>query len=105
MRLQGKRALFTGAARGIGRASALAYAREGSDLVLLDLNGPGAEAIAAECAALGVKATGLQCDVTDEAQVEAAVKKSVASMGGLDVLVNTAAWLDPPIPVHETHRE
>ncbi len=101
MRLQGKRALFTGAARGIGRASALAYAREGSDLVLLDLNGPGAEAIATECAALGVKATGLQCDVTDESQVEAAVKQAVSIMGGLDVLVNTAAWLDPPIPVHE----
>jgi D-sorbitol dehydrogenase (acceptor) len=101
MRLQGKRTLLTGAARGIGRASALAYAREGSDLVLLDLNGPGAQDIAAQCAALGVKATGLQCDATSEVEVEAAVKQAVSLMGGLDVLVNTAAWLDPPIPVHE----
>ena len=99
------KALITGAAQGIGKATALAYAREGFDLVLIDINAAGAEKAAAECQALGAKATPLTCDVTDEAQVEATVKQAAATLGGLDVLVNTAAWLDPPIPVAEMPKE
>jgi NAD(P)-dependent dehydrogenase (short-subunit alcohol dehydrogenase family) len=105
MQLEGKRALITGAAQGIGRATAIAYAREGARLALVDINGAGAEAIAKECAALGVDATGLACDMTDEAQVEAAFDAARRALGGLDILVNTAAWLDPPIPVHEMPKE
>ncbi len=99
------KALITGAAQGIGKATALAYAREGFDLVLIDINAAGGEKAAAECQALGAKATALTCDVTDEAQVEATVKQAAATLGGLDVLVNTAAWLDPPIPVAEMPKE
>jgi NAD(P)-dependent dehydrogenase (short-subunit alcohol dehydrogenase family) len=99
------RALITGAAQGIGKATALAYAREGHDLVLIDINGPGADKAAAECQARGAKATAMTCDVTDEAQVESTVKRAAAQLGGLDILVNTAAWLDPPIPVHEMPKE
>jgi NAD(P)-dependent dehydrogenase (short-subunit alcohol dehydrogenase family) len=99
------RALITGAAQGIGKATALAYAREGHDLVLIDINGPGADKAAAECQAIGAKATAMTCDVTDEAQVESTVKRAAAQLGGLDILVNTAAWLDPPIPVHEMPKE
>ena len=105
MQLEGKRALITGAAQGIGKATALAYAREGAVLALLDLNGPGAEAAAKDCEALGAKASGFACDMTDEAQVEAAFDQARRAMGGLDILVNTAAWLDPPIPVHEMPKE
>ncbi len=99
------KALITGGAQGIGKATALAYAREGFDLVLIDINAAGAEKAAAECQALGASATALTCDVTDEAQVEATVKQAAATLGGLDVLVNTAAWLDPPIPVAEMPKE
>jgi NAD(P)-dependent dehydrogenase (short-subunit alcohol dehydrogenase family) len=101
MQLEGKRALITGAAQGIGRATALIYALEGSGLALLDLNGEGAEAIAAECRDIGVKAVAIVCDVTSEAQVAEAVARTTRELGGIDILVNTAAWLDPPIPVHE----
>jgi len=105
VQLEGKRALITGAAQGIGKATALAFAKEGANLVLLDLNGSGAEAGASECAELGVKATGLACDMTDEKQVEATFDQASKALGGLDILVNTAAWLDPPIPVHEMPKE
>jgi NAD(P)-dependent dehydrogenase (short-subunit alcohol dehydrogenase family) len=101
MRLSGKKAIITGGAQGIGRATAIAFAQEGADLALLDINGPGAEKIAAEAAALGVKTTVITCDVTRESEVEAAVAEAVKQLGGLDILVNTAAWLDPPIPVAE----
>jgi NAD(P)-dependent dehydrogenase (short-subunit alcohol dehydrogenase family) len=105
MLLEGKRTLITGAAQGIGKAAALAFAREGAALVLIDINGPGAEAAAGEAAALGAKAVAMTCDVTDEAQVESTVRQAAAQLGGLDILVNTAAWLDPPIPVHEMPKE
>jgi NAD(P)-dependent dehydrogenase (short-subunit alcohol dehydrogenase family) len=101
MRLQGKNAIITGGAQGIGRATAIAYAQEGANLALLDLNGPGAEKIAAEAASHGVNAFALQCDVTRESEVESAIAEAVQRLGGLDILVNTAAWLDPPIPVVE----
>lgn len=105
MQLEGKRALITGAAQGIGRATALTFAREGAVVSILDLNGPGAEAVAKECEALGAKASAFVCDMTDEAQVEATFDQARRFMGGLDILLNTAAWLDPPIPVHEMPRE
>ncbi|HSL69730.1 MAG TPA: SDR family oxidoreductase [Longimicrobiales bacterium] len=101
MKLQGQNAIVTGAARGIGRATAIALAQEGANVALLDINLQGAEQIADEAAAHGVKAFAVACDVTREADVEAAIAKAVAGLGGLDILVNTAAWLDPPIPVAE----
>lgn len=101
MRLQGQNAVITGGAQGIGRATAIAYAREGANLALLDLNGPGAEQIGAEAGSHGVKAIAITCDVTDESQVEAAIAQAARELGSVDILVNTAAWLDPPIPVAE----
>ena len=105
MQLEGKRALITGAAQGIGKATALAFAREGAVLALLDLNGSGADAAAKECEALGAKAAGFTCDMTDEGQVQTTFDAARRAMGGIDILVNTAAWLDPPIPVHEMPKE
>jgi NAD(P)-dependent dehydrogenase (short-subunit alcohol dehydrogenase family) len=101
MRLQGKNAIITGAARGIGRATAIAFAQEGANVALLDINGPGAEAIGEQAASHGVKAVALACDVTREPEVEAAIAKATDALGGVDILVNTAAWLDPPLPVAE----
>ena len=105
MQLEGKRALITGAAQGIGKATALTFAREGAVLAILDLNSAGAEAAARECQGLGATAHAFTCDMTDEAQVEAAFDQARRALGGIDILVNTAAWLDPPIPVHEMPKD
>ncbi len=85
MRLAGKRALITGAARGIGRAFAEAYLREGAQVVIGDINLAGAQATAAE---LGCAAVHL--DVTDQASIDAAMAE-MRACGGIDILVNNAA--------------
>ena len=89
-RLTGKKALVTGGARGIGGAIATAFAREGADVAVLDLKLDAAEARAAALAAFGVKTFAVAADVSDEAQVEAAVKKVEAALGQIDILVNNA---------------
>ena len=88
--LQGKVALITGAARGIGRAIALRFAADGASLVLADLNRDGAEAVADEAADLGIRALGLGADVTRSADVDGLVERSVGELGRIDVLVNNA---------------
>ncbi|WP_319799129.1 SDR family oxidoreductase [Nitrobacter sp.] len=91
-RLQGKRALITGAAQGLGAATARMMAREGAQLFLTDLNGAGvaevAESINAE---FGTEtAFPMQQNVTDETRWMEVIDASVAAMGGLSVLVNNA---------------
>jgi len=80
-------ALVTGAADGIGWATAQALARDGARVALCDLR---AEAVQARAAELGPEHLGLACDITDEAEVTAAVQKVVARFGRVDVLVNNA---------------
>lgn len=89
-RLAGKKALVTGGARGIGGAIATAFAREGADVAVLDLKLEAAEARTSALAAFGVKTFAVAADVSDEAQVEAAVKKVEAALGQIDILVNNA---------------
>jgi 3-hydroxybutyrate dehydrogenase len=89
-RLQGKVAFVTGAASGIGNEIARVYAREGAAVVIADLNKQAAEAAAAEIKKTGGKALGLAADVTNEEQVEAAVKASVQAFGNIDILVSNA---------------
>lgn len=89
-RLAGKKALVTGGARGIGGAIATAFAREGADVAILDLKIEAAEASTAELAPFGVKTFAVAADVSDEAQVEAAVKKVEGALGQIDILVNNA---------------
>ena len=92
MRFSGKAALVTGAGRGIGRAIALALAREGADVVLNYANSrDGAEAAAREAGALGVRAIAIQADMAKAAQVRSLVAGSLEALGRLDVLVNNAA--------------
>jgi len=87
MELTGKCAIITGAARGLGRAMALALAKEGVNVAVSDIGGQGGnapgyelsgteqlEATAREIADLGVKSAAIQCDVTDSAQVESMVE-------------------------------
>lgn len=88
MRLQGKTALITGAARGIGLEFARAYIAEGARVALADIN---AEAVAAAAASLGPQAMALQMDVTRQDSIDAGFDAAVAAMGQLDILVNNAA--------------
>jgi len=90
MKLQGKVALITGAASGIGKAIAQRYAREGANIVIADLNLEAANAAAAEIAAAGGTAMGVAMDVTSEDAVNAGVAATVAAYGGVDVLVSNA---------------
>ena len=89
MRLQGKTALITGAARGIGRAFAEAYLREGATVALADIDADRVRATAAEIGAHSVV-----MDVTRQDSIDAGVAEAVAAMGGIDILINNAALFD-----------
>lgn len=90
--LSGKVALITGAAKRLGRESALALAHAGADVAITFLNSRrDAERTAAELRGLGVKAIALRCDVTDEKSVKAAIRGTIGELAGVDVLVNNAA--------------
>lgn len=91
MRLSGKSALITGSARGIGRAFAEAYVREGATVAIADIDLARAEKTAAE---IGTQAYAIALDVTDQASIEAAVAAVEARTGGLDILINNAALFD-----------
>jgi 3-hydroxybutyrate dehydrogenase len=90
MKLKDKVCIVTGAASGIGKEIALTYAREGARVAIADLNRAAAEATAAELESQGHAAMAVVADVTDEAQVNAAVAAVVAKWGGVDVLVSNA---------------
>ncbi|MFG6468419.1 3-hydroxybutyrate dehydrogenase [Roseateles sp. BYS87W] len=90
MKLQDKVCLVTGAASGIGKEIALTFAREGGRVVIADLNRAAAQAAASEITGSGGAAMAVTMDVTDEAQVNAAVAEVVAAWGGVDVLVSNA---------------
>jgi 3-oxoacyl-[acyl-carrier protein] reductase len=89
-RLAGKMALVTGGARGIGRAIALAFAREGAAVAVMDLRKDLAQAVAQEISGHGVRSLTVTADVGDEAQVKAAVTEVEAAFGRIDILVNNA---------------
>jgi len=81
------RALVTGAASGIGRATAMLLAGRGAAVACLDVN---ADGLAETAAAIGERALPIPCDVTDLAAVEAAVSQAAADLGGLDAVANVA---------------
>jgi 3-oxoacyl-[acyl-carrier protein] reductase len=126
--LGGRVALVTGASRGLGRADALALARAGADVVVADLlveselsdatDRYGALAAAArqkglvhteetadEIRALGRRALAVRCDVTDRAQVDAAVARAVEELGSVDILVSNAGTLDHVAQFHDQSPE
>ena len=90
MRLQDRVAIVTGGGRGIGRAVALGFAREGARLALAARTSAELEETAAEVRALGREALPIACDVADEGQVKAAVARTLEVFGRIDILVNNA---------------
>jgi NAD(P)-dependent dehydrogenase (short-subunit alcohol dehydrogenase family) len=89
-RLTGKVALITGAASGIGRATALLFAREGARVVAADRDLPGSQQTVSQIQAQGGEASAVQVDVTEAVQVEAAVQAALDKYGQLDILFNNA---------------
>jgi 2-hydroxycyclohexanecarboxyl-CoA dehydrogenase len=92
VKLKGKTALVTGAGQGIGRAIALAVARDGAQVAVLDVVKENAEAVRREIEALGVKGLALVVDLRRRAEVERAIAELIAQWGQLDIVVNNAGW-------------
>jgi NAD(P)-dependent dehydrogenase (short-subunit alcohol dehydrogenase family) len=90
MRLSGKTAIVTGARRGMGRAIALAMAREGANVVVSDISQEDCQKVVDEIEKLGSKGLAIKCDVSSGGDVEDMVKKTVAEFGRVDILVNNA---------------
>jgi len=100
----GRSAIVTGAGRGIGRAIALALARQGNRVAVWDILGENAEAVQEEIENLGGEAIALRVDLTNCQEVGHAVGEVLGRFGAPDVLVNNAGW-DRPMPFIETTEE
>jgi NAD(P)-dependent dehydrogenase (short-subunit alcohol dehydrogenase family) len=94
-RLEGKVGIVTGGASGIGRATCLAFAREGARVVVADINGPGAEEVAKEIEAAGGEAIAVTADLGSAEDMRRMVETTVTEFGRLDVLDNNASLLGP----------
>lgn len=100
-RLAGKTALITGSARGIGKAFANAYVREGAKVCIADINMAAAENTAKE---IGASAVAVPMDVTAQSSIDAAVAETIHKLGHIDILINNAA-LFTAAPIVEIKRE
>lgn len=100
-RLEGRFAIVTGAGQGIGRAIALAYAREGADVAVIDIRSEAAEATAVEISELGRSAKAIHADIGLRVDCDRVVNESAEALGGIDILVNCAAWAKVGVPIAE----
>lgn len=99
MRLENKVIFLTGGSSGIGRDCAEVYAREGAKVVIVARSGTESTHAASE---LGAEHLGFSCDVSDDAQVKAAIARTLEHYGRLDVIHNNAGIATPSKPLHET---
>ncbi len=104
MRLSGKVALVTGAGSGIGRATALAFAREGADILVNDLHTESARKVAAEVKSFGRNSLSVQADVSDSPAVEKMIRQARDEFGKVDILINNAGH-GHGSPFHEMNPE
>jgi len=88
--LSGKRALITGGASGIGRATAKMFARQGADICIADIDATAGKLVADEIIADGGRAIFVLCDVTNAVDCQTAVQQMIADFGGIDILFNNA---------------
>ncbi|QFG00477.1 SDR family NAD(P)-dependent oxidoreductase [Psychrobacillus glaciei] len=105
MRLEGKVAIVTGAASGMGKAIAEGYAQEGAMVVVSDMNLEGATAVAESIKATGRKAIAVQTNVTSEDDVKSLFDLTLKTFGKLDILVNNAGIMDGMEPVGDISDE
>ncbi len=103
MKFQGKSAIITGAANGIGKATALKLSKEGAKVALIDINKEKIEAVAADIRKSGGTAEAIVVDITKSVEIRAAVAKVLAAFGQIDILVNSAgAGWHKQIPFKDT---
>lgn len=105
MQLQGKVAIVTGAGHGMGRATALLFAREGAAVVAADIAADAGASLVAEIEAAGGRAAFQRCDVSVESDVAAAVALAESRFGKLDTIFNNAGVEQPVTPSHEVSAE
>ncbi len=103
--LTGKVALITGGASGIGRATALLFAREGAAVSVVDIDQAKGQAVVKEIVEEGGRAIFVHCDVTQAADCQRAVQQTVEELGGLDILFNNAGIIRRATVVETTEEE
>jgi NAD(P)-dependent dehydrogenase (short-subunit alcohol dehydrogenase family) len=103
--LTGRRALITGGASGIGRATALLFAREGAAVSVVDVDEAGGQAVAQMIVDEGGQAISVRCDVTQAEDCQRAVQQTVDELGGLDILFNNAGIIRRATVIDMTEEE
>ncbi len=103
--LSGKVAVVTGAGRGIGRATALAFARHGATVVAANRRVDDGKSLTAEIAADGGKAHFIATDVAEPRQIERLMEESIARYGRIDIVFNNAGYQEPRAPLADTPEE
>ena len=104
MRLNDKVIMITGGAQGLGEGIAHRLASEGGTVVIADMNGKKAEAVAADLKSQGHRALAVTVDVAERSQVQAAIKKTVEAFGKLDVMFNNAGF-NKPVPFMDVNEQ
>ncbi|KQW06467.1 short-chain dehydrogenase [Leifsonia sp. Root4] len=105
MRLENKKAIVTGGAGGIGRATALAFAAEGAQVAVVDLRADAAEAVVEEIRAAGGTAVAIAADVSNEDDIQRIIATTVEEFGGVNVVFNNAGIIRRTTAVETTAEE